>query len=520
MTRYKFRRISRGVETAEFDVVVAGAGPTGLFLAAELALYGCRVLVVERLAAPDATIKAGAVHALASEALVRRGLGPALDAAEEAMLAGFAQLSKATGAPSPVAQGVKKIGGHFAGLFLIDQTRQREPERRFRGIKQVALEQHLAELAVRLGVALWRETELVGFMATDDDVQLELTGPRGARRVRARYLVGCDGGRSRVRKMAGFEFPGTEPTMTGHQAIVKLDHPERLLPLGWRRTPRGMLAFGPVPGRIFLAQFEGPPPDRDAPITREELESALRRVSGADVRILEVESATRFTDNARQASTYQLGRVLLAGDAAHVHSPFGGQGLNLGLMDASNLGWKLAATVQGTAPPGLLETYSAERHPVAAAVLENTRAQVALMRPDVLTTALRNVVTQIMDLDEGNQFFGETISGIRARYDLGSDEPLVGRTAKNYALGEGAAAPDAFTMMTRGAGLLIDGTGGAASALCEPLAPRVVCAPSADGASYLLRPDACVAWTAADGSVVGLEAALERWFGAPRGAAA
>jgi FAD binding domain-containing protein/aromatic ring hydroxylase-like protein len=233
------------------------------------------------------------------------------------------------------------------------------------------------------------------------------------------------------------------------------------------------------------------------------------------VRILEVQTATRFTDNARQATTYRRGRVLLAGDAAHVHSPFGGQGLNLGLMDASNLGWKLAATVRGTAPPGLLDTYTAERHPVAAAVLENTRAQLALMRPDFATTALRNIVTQLMDLDEGNRYFGELISGVRARYDLGSDDPLVGCTGKNYALAEGAAAPDAFALMAGGAALLVDGAGGAASALCAPYAPRVASAPAPDGCSYLLRPDACVAWTSADGSLDGLSGALERWFGAP-----
>lgn len=506
--------------TTEFDVVVSGAGPTGAFLAAELALHGCSVLVVERLAAPDPTVKAGGVWALAAEALVRRGLGSALDAAEAEMLAGIERLARSTGAANPAAQGMKKIGGHFAGLFLIDQTRQREPERRFRGIKQLALERHLLEHAARLGVTLRRETELVGLHAGETDVELQLVTPQRDERVRAQYLVGCDGGRSRVRKLAGFEFPGTDPTMTGHQAIVKLDHPERLLPLGWRRTPHGMLAFGPAPGRIFLAQFEGPPPERDAPVTREELEQALRRVSGADVRILEVESATRFTDNARQASTYRLGRVLLAGDAAHVHSPFGGQGLNLGLMDASNLGWKLAATVHGTAPPGLLDTYTAERHPIAAAVLENTRAQVALMRPDAMTSALRNVVTRLFDLDAGNRFFGELVSGVSARYDLsgadlGSADSLVGRTAKNYELGPGAAAAHAFALMSRGAALLIDGTQGAASALCEPYRERVVCAPAADACSYLLRPDACIAWTSANGSTAGLPAALERWFGHP-----
>jgi 2-polyprenyl-6-methoxyphenol hydroxylase-like FAD-dependent oxidoreductase len=503
------------VETAEFEVVVVGAGPTGLFLAAELSLYGCSVLVVERLAEPDRTIKAGGIGALGAEALARRGLGPALDAEEATVAAGMAQLAKATGGVNPIAKGLKKIGGHFSGLFLIDQSRQREPERRFRAISQISLERHLGEHAQSRGVTVWRETELSSFTTTEQAVEVTLSSAQGERRVRAQYLVGCDGGRSRVRKLAGFEFPGTEPTMTGHQAIVTLDHPERLLPLGWRRTPHGMMAFGPVPGRIFMAQFEGPPADRNAPVTREELEASLRHVSGADVRILEVQTATRFTDNARQATTYRLGRVLLAGDAAHVHSPFGGQGLNLGLMDASNLGWKLAATVRGTAPPGLLDTYTAERHPVAAAVLENTRAQLALMRPDFATTALRNIVTELMELDEGNRYFGELVSGVRARYDLGSDEPLVGCTGQNYALAADAAAPNAFALMADGAALLVDGTGGAASALCAPYAPRVTSAASPDGCSYLLRPDACVAWTSANGSTEGLSSALERWFGAP-----
>lgn len=180
--------------------------------------------------------------------------------------------------------------------------------------------------------------------------------------------------------------------------------------------------------------------------------------------------------------------------------------------DASNLGWKRAATVRGTAPPGLLDTYTAERHPVAAAVLENTRAPLALMRPDFATTALRNVVTQLMGTDDGNRYFGELISGVRARYDLGSDDPLVGCTGKNYAL---AGAARAFALIAGGAALLVDGTGGAASALCASYAPRVMTASALDTCSYLLRPDVRVAWTSADRSTDGLQSALERWFGAP-----
>ncbi|MCY1023930.1 FAD-dependent oxidoreductase [Pyxidicoccus sp. MSG2] len=372
------------------DVVVVGAGPTGLMLASELALGGVRVVVLERRSEPDSTLKAGGIGTLASEALERRGLGLALDAEEAAAVEA---MKKSLGVQDgPPAGGIRHVGGHFAGLRLIDQTLQREPARRMRGVQQQALEHILAEHAVALGVEVWRGHTVESFDDTGERVRVEARGTGGPRPLEAAFLVGCDGGRSTVRKQAGFDFPGTDPTLTGHQALVELDHPERLLPLGWRRTAVGMLSYGPMPGRVGIIEFDGPPTDREAPLTAAEVEQSLRRVSGADVRITALHSATRFTDHARQVSSYRRGRVLLAGDAAHVHSPFGGQGLNLGLVDAVNLGWKLAATVQGHAPDGLLDTYTAECHPMAARVLDNTRAQLALMRPDPQTTAMRRIV--------------------------------------------------------------------------------------------------------------------------------
>ena len=276
-----------------------------------------------------------------------------------------------------------------------------------------------------------------------------------------------------------------------------------------------MLAYGPGRGRVFTVEFDGPPADRDTPITVEEVQSSLRNVSDADVTVTGMQSATRFTDNARQVSAYRKGRVLLAGDAAHVHSPFGGQGLNLGLLDAVNLGWKLAAVVRGTLPEEVLDTYTAERHPVGARVLANTRAQVALMRPDVLTTELREVVVGLMKTDDGNRFFGEMMSGITTRYDLGDEHPLVGRLCGNLTLATNGNETKLFSLMQHGNGLLIDATDGVASRIAEGWASRVHCVQVQDGTTMLLRPDACIAWVGDGNHHNGLEPALNQWFGSP-----
>ncbi|WP_375777547.1 FAD-dependent oxidoreductase [Bradyrhizobium sp. ma5] len=493
------------------DVVVVGAGPTGLLLAIELTLGGADVVVIERLAEPDQTIKAGAMGALAGEALERRGLSEAMDAVERAMAEGMSRLMKSADGETELP--FKKFGGHFSGIFGIDQTRQREPDRRLRGVNQQALEKMLGERAHALGIAVRRGCELIDFEDAGDGMLTRARGASGDIELHSAYLVGCDGGRSMVRKRAGFDFPGTEPTLTGHQAIVDLDHPDRLLPVGWRRTPIGMMAYGPIPGRVFMAEFDGPPADRSAPVTREEVETTLRRISGADVRVTAVKTATRFTDNARQADSYRRGRVLLAGDAAHVHSPFGGQGLNLGLLDAVNLGWKLAAVVCDRMPEALLDSYTAERHPIAAKVLANTRAQVALMRPDVMTDALRDIVADLMSGDEGTRYFGEMISGIKIRYDLGSEHASVGRLSGNFALGNDGAETTLFDRMEDGRAVLVDATDGAASAIATRWDMFVRCVPRRAGPSLLIRPDACIAWAADGKDLAGLDAALARWFG-------
>ncbi|MEW6642702.1 MAG: FAD-dependent oxidoreductase [Pseudomonadota bacterium] len=497
------------------DVIVVGAGPTGLLLAIELALAGAAVVVLERRTAPDDTIKAGAIGALAGEALERRGLRDAIATEERLAAEAIARMAGIAG-PAAARPPWEKRGGHFAGLFLIDQPRQNGPQRRIRGVQQQALECMLGARAAELGIAVRRGVEVVDVAEDADGVAVTAQGRDGPLALRGSYLVGCDGGRSPTRKRAGFAFPGTDPTITGYQAIVSLDHPERLLPLGWRRTPTGMMAYGPIPGRIFLARFDGPPGDRDAAVTREELEHTLRHISGADVRITAVSTATRFTDHARQADSYRRGRILLAGDAAHVHSPFGGQGLNLSLLDAANLGWKLAAVVRGRSPDTLLDSYTAERHPVAARVLANTRAQVALMRPDAMTGALRDVVADVMRLDEGNRFFGDMISGLTTRYDLGEAHPLAGTIAADIPVGDGGSL---FALMQDGCGVLVDASDGTASRLAAPWRDTLRCVKAADDLSRLVRPDGCIAWCASDGVTSGLEAALARWFGAARAAA-
>lgn len=501
------------METGTAEVVIVGAGPTGLLLAIELALAGVRASVIERLSEPDQTIKAGAIGPLAGEALERRGLRSSMEAVEEAAARAMAAMAQQTGGqPTQFANILRRVGGHFSGLFLIDQTRQRQPDRRLRGIRQQALEGMLSERARELGVDLRRGHELIDFHENAQGVHLDVRGPDGLVGLRCAYLIGCDGGRSRIRTTAGFEFPGTDPTITGHQAIVELDDPNKLLPLGWRRTATGMLAYGPVPGRVLTVEFDGAPADREAPVTAEEIERSLRHVSGTDVRVTAVKTATRFTDHARQASSYRRGRILLAGDAAHVHSPFGGQGLNLGLLDAVNLGWKLAAVVRGRAHVDLLDTYTTERHPVAERVLSNTRAQVALMRPDVLTTALREVIADIMRLDEGNRFFGEMVSGITTRYALGDEHPLVGTLCGDARMSVNGRETSLFDLMCDGGGVLVDNTDGRAAAVAGPWATHVRCAQTSAATSMLVRPDGCVAWAATEGTD-GLQSALERWFG-------
>nr|WP_050502905.1 FAD-dependent monooxygenase [Streptomyces monomycini] len=522
------------------DVVIAGAGPVGLMLACELALRRVRVVVLERLTAPDETIKAGAVNTPSAEAFYRRGLLPALAEVQKEALGRFGSfMRQRQAAGATPARAAPKFAGHFAGIMLpAELLDASDPGFHDAGpagdvglVPQLALERLLAERAAELGVVVRRGVELTGFDAADDGVTVRLRpvagadgaeGPQGGHTggeaageaaregagetagetLQAGWLVGCDGGRSTVRRLAGFPFPGTAPEITGHQAMVELTGSEKL-GAGWNETATGIYAHGPLPGRILTVEFDGPPADRDAPITLEELQTSLRRTSGTDVTITKVLTATRFTDNARQVPDYRSGRVLLAGDAAHVHSPFGGQGLNLGIGDAMNLGWKLAATIHGHAPEGLLDTYTAERHPIGAWVLEWTRAQIAMMRPEPHARALREVVRDLIGTVTGTTYFVKKISGVWQGYDLPGDHPLTGRSAPDLELADGSRLAG---HLRDGQGLLLvltddPETARQAAECAAGYAGRVRvvtgrCAGRPELAALLVRPDGNTAWAA------------------------
>jgi 2-polyprenyl-6-methoxyphenol hydroxylase-like FAD-dependent oxidoreductase len=490
----------------QIDIVVVGAGPVGLLAAIELTLGGARVVVLERLAAPSMVLKAGGLGPLGSEALQRRGMAAAIAAAEArsmAMMAQFAGLNE----PNLRGRG-PRYSGHFAGLRLIRADAQKEPERRSSLVDQQAIEAMLADRARCLGIEVRRECDVNGLMQHADGVDVAWASATGEGHIRCSYLVGCDGGRSPVRKMAGFDFPGWDPTLTMYQALAEVDHPEPLLPHGFHYTSVGM--FGFLLGRVFMLDFSGPPADRQAPVTHEEFEAVLRRVSGVDVRVRAFENASRWTDNTRLVDSYRRGKVLLAGDAAHVHSPFGGQGMSLGLVDAANLGWKLAMVVRGEMPESLLDTYTAERRPVAEAVLANTLAQAAIMRPDPQSGAMRDIVAKLMQFDDVNRSIGEMMSGLSIRYDLGSDLDDVGRLIGDKPISQGVSL---YGVIQDGMGVLLDAsTGEKASKLVAATTQRIRCVAADTGLSMLIRPDACIAWAGEENSTDGLEEALRRWF--------
>jgi 2-polyprenyl-6-methoxyphenol hydroxylase-like FAD-dependent oxidoreductase len=501
-----------------WDVVISGGGPVGLMLACELRLENVNVLVVERLAEPDPTIKAGSVNLTTAEAFYRRGLLPAVDAVVQQNFAKIQEFlkSRGGGGPKPAIP-----VGHFAGIMVASHGvdfgdpafRDVGPAANVVVIQQQAVEAVLAERAAELGVEVRRGAEVTGFDADDDGVTVRI----GDEEVRTSWLVGADGGRSFVRKHAGFAFPGTDPAVTGRQALAEVTGTDAL-PGGWQHGNGGLYVHGPMPGRILTVEFDGPPEDRDSPVTAQELEDSFRRVSGADVKITKVHSATRFTDNARQATTYRQGRVLLAGDAAHVHSPFGGQGLNLGIGDAVNLGWKLAATIHGWAPDGLLDTYTTERHPIGEWVLEWTRAQVALMRSDVRTKALRQVVTDLLLTDDGATYLAKKLSGVLHRYPIEGEHDLTGRGAPDFAFADGTRLGE---HLQDGRALLLDLADNAGlRATAKGWAGRVTtltakCDSEPALTGVLIRPDGHLAWAREDGATTGLEAALRRWFGEP-----
>ena len=509
-----------------YDVVIAGGGPVGLFLACELGLAGTSVLVLERMEDPHSPLKEGwmglrGLNLSSVDAFYRRGM---LKDVRESSLAwldpakpGFALNSQTNGsAPAP------RFAGHFAGIMLdankVDLSGRRYlvqgPSSTGGLISLEGIEQVLSKHAKKLGVDIRRGMAVTDFTQSEDGVTVHA----GNESFQGKFLVGCDGGRSTVRKIADFDFAGTDPEFTGYSAWVDIADPEKLLP-GFNLTPHGMYISGPGPGRIGLVDFDDAAFDRSKEITLEFLQATLRRVSGTDVTLKAVHVATSYTDRARQTTTYGKGRVLLAGDAAHIHSPLGGQGLNTGIGDAMNLGWKLAATIRGWAQEDLLDSYTAERHPIGAWALNWTRAQVAIMRPDPHAQAIASVIRDLINTKDGTSYFVEKISGVLLRYDLAGEHPLIGRSAPDLEFEDGSRLGP---LLEDGTGLLLELAGKEElSTLSQRWTGRLkyVSAQAKDTqglTALLLRPDGFVAWAAdSNPDLTVLEETICRWFGCP-----
>jgi len=494
------------------DVIISGAGPVGLLLACELSLAKCSVLVLEKTDDPHSTLKRmpfgiRGLSAPTIEALYRRGLLEELE------------LHKRIKSPHQNArQGPRRQVGHFAGIpFHEGDIDTAQWKYRLPGPPDTSLISEMEELetaltrrAETLGVVIIRGLAITGFHQTADEV---IVGT-GIRSFQCRWLVGCDGSRSVVRKVGGFEFAGTEPEFTGYTAQVDIADPEKLSP-GRVVTPTGMYIQS-QPGYIVIQDFDGGAfHGSEEPITPEHLQTVLRRVSNTDVTINALHIATTWTDRARQATAYRNGRVFLAGDAAHIHAPLGGQGLNLGLGDAMNLAWKLAAAVHDKAPDGLLDSYYTERHPIGARVLDWSRAQVAIMRPDPAARALNAIVRDLIDTRDGATYFAGRVWGIFTHYDLGGDHPMTGYNVPNFELEDGTRIGG---LMHDGRGMLLDFDGDASrAAIAGRHGIKYITGRAKEHlglSAALIRPDGIIAW-ASDGipDRSDLQKAAARWFG-------
>ena len=509
----------RSLNPTLHDVIIAGAGPVGLFLACELRLAGISVRVLEQAEDPNSSLKTlpfglRGLSAATLEAFDRRGLLDDLVTAQAA--------NEAAGALKASAhwmQQKRRPAGHFAGIqfFHDDVDTSRWPYRLPSpaggnlAVDMQSLETVLAARAAAMGAEIRRGVSVEDFDQTSDGVMVRA----GGETFHARWLVGCDGGRSTVRKAGGFEFVGTDPEFTGYSVQVGLADPDALIP-GRTYTPAGMYTYA-KPGTIAMVDFDGGGFHRTQPITREHVQAVLRRVSGTDATLTTLRLAATWTDRAQQATAYRHGRVLLAGDAAHIHSPLGGQGLNLGIGDAMNLGWKLAATIRGQAPVGLLDSYFAERHPEGAGILNWSRAQVALMRPTPSSRALAAIVRDLIETRDGATYFAERVWGVSLRYDLGGGHPLVGQSVPYFELIDG---PNVDGRLRDGKGLLLDF---APSAPLKALANRWrrrINYISKDAhnrlglSAVLVRPDGFVAWASErDADDEGAVQAASCWFG-------
>jgi 2-polyprenyl-6-methoxyphenol hydroxylase-like FAD-dependent oxidoreductase len=496
----------------EHAVVIAGGGPTGLMLAGELALAGVDVAIVERRRSQELVgARAGGLHARTIEIFDQRGIADRfLAQGQVAQVAGFAWVRlDITDFPTR----------HNYGL----------------AIWQNQIERILAEWVGELGVPIYRGCEVTGFSQDDTGVNVALSGDEP---LRAEYLVGCDGGRSVIRKAAGIEFVGWEATTSSLIAEVETtEKPE----LGVRRDAHGVHGFSrreyEIRDGIAIYKDEGPVRvmlterhvGHSADPTLNDLREALIAVYGTDYGVHSPISISRFTDMARQAASYRSRRVLLAGNAAHVHSPVGGQGLNIGVQDAVNLGWKLAQVVKKTSPDTLLDTYHTERHPVAARVLRTTMAQVALLRTDDRTEALREITSELLGMDEPRRRVAAEMSGLGIRYDLGEGHPLLGRRIPDLDLDTANGSRRVFTLLHNARPVLINLSGSghvdvtpwtgvqAIDARYEGVWELPAIGPVAGPAAVLIRPDGYVAWVGNE-THAGLADALITWCGPPQAA--
>ncbi|MEO7070819.1 MAG: rifampin monooxygenase [Nostocoides sp.] len=477
-----------GVPTT-FDVIVAGCGPTGAVLAAELRLHDVRVLVLEQETGPASFVRIVGLHIRSLELMAMRGLLDRLLEHGRQRPAGgfFAAIDK----PAPK-------GLDSAHAYLL-------------GIPQPVIVALLEEHAIHLGAKVRRGLAVADFEQDDEGVTVELAD---GERLRARYLVGCDGGSSTVRKRLGVGFPG-EPSRTETlmgEMEVGVPQEEITAKVTDVRETHKTFSLGPVGGGVYrvVVPVVGVS-DPAEPASLEDVKHQLRAIAGTDFGVHSPRWLSRFGDATRLAERYRVGRVLLAGDAAHIHPPTGGQGLNLGVQDAFNLGWKLAAQIRGWAPETLLDTYQAERHPVAEDVLDNTRAQMELLSTEPGPQAVRRLLTELMDFEEVNRFLIEKITAIGIRYDVGQGPDLLGRRLRDIEVNQGHL----YDLLHRGRGLLLDRTGrltvGGWSDRVDYLAD-----PSAalEVPCVLLRPDGHVAWIGEDQQ--DLDEHLTRWFGTLR----
>src|SRR5881397_2489896 len=500
----------RRVAMTEHAVVIAGGGPTGLMLAGELALAGVDVAIVERRANQELNgSRAKGLSSRTLEMLDQRGVADRFIAAgQKAQVTGFA-VTRLDISDFPTR--------HNYGL----------------GLGQEHIERILAGWVSELKVPFLYGMDVTGFSQDERGVDVQLSD---GERLRAQYLVGCDGGRSLIRKTAGIDFPGWDPTTSNILAEVEMTEKP---PLGVHRTAAGTHAFGRREYEIrngeIIYKDVGPigvmvtEPNAGATTepTLRYLSELLIAACGTDYGVHSLTWISRFTDMTRQAASYRERRVLLAGDAAHVHSPIGGLGLNTGVQDAVNLGWKLAQVVKRTSPESLLDTYHAERHPVGARVLQNTMAQVALHRTDDRIEALRDIVSELLSMDEPRKRFAAMMSGLDIHYDLGEGHPLLGRRMPDLDLVTPGGTVRVFTLLHDAHPVLLN-LGKSWGFDISPWAHRVLAIDAkyagdwelpalgqvAAPAAVLIRPDGYIAWVG-DGTDTGLRDALTTWFGSP-----